>query len=89
MHSDIHEIIILSVYTYRQCGVDYPRDTVIVHQLAKGKYVPSLGHFVVKLETYLRMANIKYEVCGKLCFSLYLQHHLSGHLASRLCFDVI
>ena len=28
----------------------------------KGTYAPSLGHFVVKLETYLRMAKIPYEV---------------------------
>ena len=35
---------------------------MIVHQIEKGKCVPSLSHFVVKLETYLRMANIPYEV---------------------------
>lgn len=45
----------------RVCGVDYPRDKVIVHQIAKGTYAPSLGHFVVKLETYLRIAKIPYE----------------------------
>lgn len=45
----------------RKCGRDYPKDTVIVHQFKKGKYAPSLGHFVVKLETYLRMAKIPYE----------------------------
>lgn len=45
----------------RVCGRDYPKDKVIVHQFSKGKYAPSLGHFVVKLETYLRMAKIPYE----------------------------
>ena len=49
-------------YYFRVCGVDYPRDTVIVHQFLKGTYAPSLGHFVVKLETYLRIAKIPYEV---------------------------
>ena len=42
--------------------MDYPRDKVIVHQITKGTYAPSLGHFVLKLETYLRIAKIPYEV---------------------------
>ena len=49
-------------YCFRVRGVDYSRDTVIVHQFLKGTYAPSLGHFVVKLETYLRIAKIPYEV---------------------------
>ena len=48
---------------YRVCGVDYPRDKVIIHKFFKGKYAPSLCHFVVKLETYLRMAKLPYEPC--------------------------
>ena len=52
----------------RVCGRDYPRDKVIVHQWFKGRYAPSLGHFVVKLETYLRMAKIPYEPCYSLTF---------------------
>lgn len=59
----------VSVFVFRRmfkskeriCGVDYPKDKVIVHQFQKGTYVPSLSHFVVKLETYLRMAKIPYE----------------------------
>ena len=42
--------------------MDYPRDKVILYQGWKGAYAPSLGHFNVKLETYLKMAKIPYEV---------------------------
>lgn len=45
----------------RVCGVDYPRDKVILYPGWKGAYAPSLGHFNVKLETYLKMAKIPYE----------------------------
>ena len=57
-------IIILwtSPFIYRRCGIDYPKDKVIVHQFGKGTFAPSIGHFVLKLETYLRMAKIPYEV---------------------------
>jgi len=43
--------------------VNYPRDTVILHQIGRGPYAPSISPFAVKLETYLRLANISYEVC--------------------------
>lgn len=39
---------------------DYPADTVILHQLGRGPYAPSLTPFAVKLETYLRMTKIPY-----------------------------
>ncbi|XP_067666040.1 failed axon connections homolog [Haliotis asinina] len=39
---------------------DYPRDTVIFHQIGRGPYAPSMTPFAVKLETYLRMARISY-----------------------------
>ena len=44
---------------------DYPPDTVILHQLGRGPYAPSLTPFAVKLETYLRMAKIPYMVGAK------------------------
>ncbi|KAK6187011.1 hypothetical protein SNE40_006264 [Patella caerulea] len=34
--------------------------TIIVHQFGRGPFCPSFTPFGVKLETYLRMANIKY-----------------------------
>ena len=33
-----------------------------MHEFGKGTFAPSIGHFVMKLETYLRMAEIPYEV---------------------------
>ncbi|XP_046373541.2 failed axon connections homolog [Haliotis rufescens] len=40
---------------------EYPRDTVILHQIGRGPYAPSMTPFAVKLETYLRMARIPYQ----------------------------
>ncbi|CAC5358794.1 unnamed protein product [Mytilus coruscus] len=36
-------------------------DTVILHQIGRGPYAPSLTPYAIKLETYLRMAKIPYE----------------------------
>ncbi|XP_070539584.1 failed axon connections homolog [Ptychodera flava] len=38
----------------------FPRDTVVLHQIGRGKYAPSISPFPIKLETYLRFANIPY-----------------------------
>lgn len=39
----------------------YPKDTVILHQLPRGLRAPSVSPFALKLETWLRMAGIKYQ----------------------------
>ncbi|KAK3088431.1 hypothetical protein FSP39_019144 [Pinctada imbricata] len=39
----------------------HPKDTVILHQIGRGPYAPSLIPFAMKLETYLRMAKIPYQ----------------------------
>jgi glutathione S-transferase len=39
----------------------YARDTVVLHQFPRGKFVPSMSPYCLKLETWLRMAEIKYE----------------------------
>ncbi|XP_060064256.1 failed axon connections homolog isoform X2 [Ylistrum balloti] len=41
---------------------EYPRDTIVIHQIGRGPYVPSLTPFAIKLETYLRLEGIPYEV---------------------------
>jgi hypothetical protein len=40
----------------------YPRDVVILHQLPRGLRAPSVSPFAVKLETFLRMTKIPYQV---------------------------
>ncbi|XP_041360539.1 failed axon connections homolog isoform X2 [Gigantopelta aegis] len=38
-----------------------PRDLVILRQIGRGLYAPSMSPFPLKLETYLRMAKIPYQ----------------------------
>ena len=54
--------VCITVYPCRVCGKDYPKDTVIVHGFGRGRFAPSLGHFVIKLGTYLRITKIPHEV---------------------------
>ena len=44
----------------------YPKDVVILHQFPPGLRAPSASPFVLKLETWLRMAKIEYQVCHPL-----------------------
>uniref|UniRef100_A0A0B7AYA7 Thioredoxin-like fold domain-containing protein n=1 Tax=Arion vulgaris TaxID=1028688 RepID=A0A0B7AYA7_9EUPU len=40
--------------------VDCPPNTVVLYQWPRGPYAPSASNFPLKLETYLRLANISY-----------------------------
>jgi glutathione S-transferase len=42
-----------------------PKDKVIMHTIGPGKTVPNLSPFSLKLETFLRMAKIDYEIDTK------------------------
>ncbi|XP_065317783.1 failed axon connections homolog isoform X2 [Gordionus sp. m RMFG-2023] len=37
------------------------KDIVILHQIPRAKYIPNLSYHSMKIETFLRMANISYE----------------------------
>lgn len=41
--------------------IEYPRDTVILHQVGRGPCAPSITPFAIKLESYLRLAKIPYQ----------------------------
>jgi len=41
-------------------SVPSPPNTVVLHQMSRGPYAPSMSNFPIKLETYLRMAKIPY-----------------------------
>ncbi|XP_067666037.1 failed axon connections homolog [Haliotis asinina] len=54
-------VVALRKLTRKETREEYPRDTVILHQIGRGPYAPSMTPFAVKLETYLRMARIPYQ----------------------------
>ncbi len=42
---------------------DFEKDVVYLVQFPRAASVPSLSPFALKLETWLRMADIRYQVC--------------------------
>ena len=52
----------LIIYYDRKQWAALPKDTVVLHQFPRGKITPSISPFCLKLETYLRVAAIPYEV---------------------------
>lgn len=46
----------------RQKWLNAGKDVVVLHQFSSGKYCPNLSPFVLKLESFLRLSNIKYVV---------------------------
>ena len=40
----------------------FPKNKVILHQFPRGLHAPSASPFVMKLETWLRMAGVPYQV---------------------------
>ena len=50
------------LFICRKKWANVEKDKVILHQLSRGSVTPSPSPFVLKLETYLRMANIPYKV---------------------------
>ena len=49
-------------FKYRERFKDSPKDVVILHSVPRGVTVPQISPFALKLETYMRMAKIPYEV---------------------------
>ena len=48
--------------TRRKRRAAYPKDKVILHQFPRGIYAPTPSPFALKLETWLRMSGIPYQV---------------------------
>ena len=64
-----NNLVKLVFLSFLRHATEYPRDKVILHQYVRGPYVPSTSPFVVKLETYCRMAKIPYLVtCHIFCW---------------------
>ncbi|XP_071539788.1 failed axon connections homolog [Panulirus ornatus] len=45
--------------------MDVDQDVVLLHQFQRGKYCPNLSPYALKVEAFLRLADIKYEVDTK------------------------
>jgi hypothetical protein len=48
--------------TTKMAAASVGNDLVVLHQLKRGKLTPCISPFALKLETYLRMAGIPYQV---------------------------
>ncbi|XP_046551641.1 failed axon connections homolog [Haliotis rubra] len=79
---------------FKQKAKEYPRDTVILHQIGRGPYAPSMTPFAVKLETYLRMARIPYQNVHGLKMSSkgkvpWIEYNGKAVADSTLCIDFL
>lgn len=57
-------------WNYRNRWKNSPKDIVVVHTIERGKLVPNASPFALKLETYLRMANIPYQIDNSYPYSV-------------------
>nr|XP_022317453.1 failed axon connections homolog [Crassostrea virginica] len=60
-------LVLLVVLKFRRSNGRYPirpfpRDMVLLHQCGKGPHAPSLSPFIMKLETFLKVAQIPYQI---------------------------
>ena len=81
--------------------MEAPANTVVLYQLPRGPFTPSLTPFAVKLETYLRLAKIPYQVdinhfnsiiatsLSAFSLSLYLLLSLSLSVCLSLCLSCL
>lgn len=51
---------------------DYEKDKVYLYQFARSPTIPSVSPFCLKVETFLRVANIQYEVSNLLTITSVL-----------------
>ncbi|XP_046581782.1 failed axon connections homolog [Haliotis rubra] len=90
----IVSVVGLRKLCFKQKAKEYPRDTVVLHQIGRGPYAPSLTPFAVKLETYLRMARIPYQNVHGLKVSSkgkvpWIEYNGKAVADSTLCIDFL
>ena len=66
--------------------LDFEKNVVYVYQFSRTKNIPSPSPFCLKVETWLRMAGIKYEVCSKKF--LFPSHYKYIYIESVIVVDV-
>ncbi|XP_046551644.1 failed axon connections homolog [Haliotis rubra] len=87
-------VVVIRKLLLKQKAKENPRDTVILHQIGRGPYAPSLTPFAVKLETYLRMARIPYQNVHGLKVSSkgkvpWIEYNGKAVADSTLCIDFL
>lgn len=55
---------------------NFDKDVVYLYQFARTTSLPSLSPYVLKVETWLRLTGLKYEVSSKKCSSHTRDHSL-------------
>ncbi|XP_048239532.1 failed axon connections homolog [Haliotis rufescens] len=81
-------VAITRTLLFKKTRKDYPRDTVILHQVGRAPYAPSMTPFAVKLETYLRMARIPYQVDECVLLHAARTQHCINFLNQKLGVDL-
>ena len=51
-----------SFFYFRKEWENVDKDTVILHQFWRGKFCPNLSPYALKIESFIRLAKIKYVV---------------------------
>ncbi|CAH2103846.1 unnamed protein product [Euphydryas editha] len=56
--------------------VNFEKDVVYMYQFPRTPLLPSTSPYCLKVETWLRLAGIKYEVCARCCDFIDFNFHL-------------
>lgn len=48
--------------------LNFEKDIIYLYQFSRTPFLPSLSPYCLKVETWLRLAGLKYEVCGHFFF---------------------
>lgn len=51
---------------------DFEKDIIYLYQFSRTPFLPSISPYCLKVETWLRLAGLKYEVSGKSFFFVYV-----------------
>ncbi|XP_041360881.1 failed axon connections homolog [Gigantopelta aegis] len=87
-------MVMKKIFFRRAAREANPRDLVILRQVGRGPYAPSMSPFPLKLETFLRMAKIPYQSVHSLKMSSkgktpWIQYNDDDVADSAFCVDYL